>query len=129
MITVVSGAEWLDERTSRPASETEGEGFPGSPARIMTCAEGAHDCLFRRTFTLPGPPAQAMVYLATRGDYELHANGRAVAVGGGCLRRFRAAWHRLAEALRAGDNTLALRVGRCGETAPRALLELRVAPR
>ena len=68
-----------------------------------------------------------MAYLGTRGDYELYANGRRVGAGAGCRRYFLTEYHRLTEALRAGGNVLALRAGRCGEVAPRALLELRVA--
>lgn len=147
MVTVVSGTEWLagpasgdawprpgfDARAWRPAAvaaekeSAPGEAFPGSAARIMTCAEGAPDCAFRRSFELRAPPAQATLYLATRGDYELYANGRRVAAEAGCRRYFRTEWHRLTKALQAGENVLALRAGRCGEVAPRALLELRVA--
>ena len=93
----------------------------------MTCAEGAPDCAFRRSFELRAAPAQAILYLATRGDYEIYANGRRVGAGAGCRRYFLTEWHRLTEALQTGGNVLALRAGRCGEVTPRALLEMRVA--
>jgi len=147
MVTVVSGTGWLagpasgdgwtgpafDARAWRPAAVAalndpeSGEAFPGSAARIMTCAEAAPDCAFRRSFELRASPAQATLYLATRGQYELYANGRRVGAGPGCQRYFLTEGHRLTEALRAGGNVLALRAGRCGEATPRALLEMRVA--
>jgi 4-amino-4-deoxy-L-arabinose transferase-like glycosyltransferase len=147
MVTVVSGTEWLsgpasgegwtgssfDARAWRPATvaavnePAAGEAFPGSAARVMTCAEGAPDCAFRRSFELRTAPAQAILYLATRGDYELYANGRRVGAGPGCRRYVRTERHRLTEALRPGGNVLALRAGRCGEATPRALVEMRVA--
>jgi len=146
MVTVVSGTEWLtgpasgegwtgpgfDARAWRPAAvpalnePASGAAFPGSAARIMTCAEGAPDCAFRRSFELRVAPAQAVLYLATRGDYAIYANGRRVGAGPGCQRYFLTERHRLTEALQAGGNVLALRAGHCGEATPRALVEARV---
>ena len=147
MVTVVSAAEWLagpasgegwtgpgfDARAWRPAAEAAfsepapGEAFPASAARIMTCAAGAQDCAFRRRFELRAAPLQAILYVATRGDYEVYANGRRVGAGPGCQRYFLTERHRLTDALQAGVNVLALRAARCGEAAPRALVEMRVA--
>jgi 4-amino-4-deoxy-L-arabinose transferase-like glycosyltransferase len=148
MLPVLSGPEWrtgaaagewmapgFDERGWREAAAAPEDGlplreaFPGTAARVMTCAEGAADCAFRRTFELRAPPAQAMAYIATRGQYELFANGRRVAAGAECGTGFGRQGLRLTRALQAGANVLALRAGRCGEPAPRVFVELRVVQR
>jgi hypothetical protein len=146
MVAVLSGPEWrtgpaLGEwrapafdaaswTSAAPAAE-DGlplrDSFPGTAAQVMTCGGGAADCAFRRTFELGGPPAQAIAYLATRGEYELYANGRRVAGRAGCAAGFVRESVRLTGELQPGVNVLALRAAGCGEPAPRVFFELRVA--
>ena len=145
MLPVLSGPEWRtgaangdwtapafdasDWRSAAVASE-DGlplrDAFPGTAAQVMTCADAAADCAFGRPFELRAPPARAIAYIATRGEYELHVNGRRVAAGAGCGTGFRRESLRLTKELRVGGNVLAVRAGRCGEASPRVFIELRI---
>jgi 4-amino-4-deoxy-L-arabinose transferase-like glycosyltransferase len=147
MLPVLSGTEWLagaatgdtwtrpgfDAGAWSPAAVASDDGlplpeaFPGTEAVLMTCPGGAPDCGFRRAIELRSRPAQAILYMATRGEYQLYANGRRVAAGTACASAFRREQHRLTDALQAGTNVLALRAAACGERAPRAFVEMRVA--
>jgi 4-amino-4-deoxy-L-arabinose transferase-like glycosyltransferase len=146
MLSFVSGPEWrtgdpagdwtqpgFDARSWSPAVVTAEDGlplpdaFPGTSAQVMTCAHGAPRCGFSLAFDLGASPAQAVIYLASRGGYQLHVNGRLAAAGSGCRAEYRVESARLTRALRAGANLLALQVEACGEASPRVLLEMRVA--
>ena len=100
--------------------------FPGTAAQIMTCPGGASACAFRRSLELAGPPAQAIAYVAVRGDYELYANGRRLGARAGCGGALLRESLRVTDVLRAGTNVLALRAGGCGDAPPQVVVEMRV---
>jgi len=149
VVSVLSGADWrageaqgpwmspgLDDGAWAPAVTVPRLGgfepalaYPGTQAALMACDGAGSECAFRHEFTLPLPPVQAILYLATRGEYDLFVNGSLFAQRRGCNGgAWRKQEHHLERSLQSGRNLIALRVPRCqGDPAPVAFAEMRAA--